>query len=158
MSFFFNRSLDLDERSDQTRALISAFIGWCSVFLLIDKKFKFKSVSKAVGNDIKNRIISMMHGFLTFSAALYVVTCKIIILLIIIVYQTHLAGPNTPEIIMIVIGSMSYFLYDLLACIYYDLSDTGLLLHHSTAILGYANVLVLKLGATLSICNYYIYI
>ena len=86
MSFFFNRSLDLDERSDQTRALISAFIGWCSVFLLIDKKFKFKSVSKAVGNDIKNRIISMMHGFLTFSAALYVVTCKIIILLIIIVY------------------------------------------------------------------------
>ena len=59
---------------------------------------------------------------------------------------------------MIVIGSMSYFLYDLLACIYYDLSDTGLLLHHSTAILGYANVLVLKLGATLSLCNYYIYI
>lgn len=37
--------------------------------------------------------------------------------------------------------SMSYFVYDFLACLYYGLVDLGLVIHHSFAIVGYCGAI-----------------
>lgn len=48
--------------------------------------------------------------------------------------------------------SASYFVYDFLACLYYDLADLSLVSHHSLAICGYAVATFTKMGAPSSIC------
>lgn len=49
--------------------------------------------------------------------------------------------------------SASYFAYDFLACVYYNLADGGLVAHHSLAICGYGVAILSKYGATPSISN-----
>lgn len=46
---------------------------------------------------------------------------------------------------------MSYVIYDLIACYWYDLFGWGLLIHHSTCILGYLSALISGYGAALAI-------
>ncbi len=54
---------------------------------------------------------------------------------------------------MLCLTSMSYFLYDLVACIHYDLSDTSLLLHHTSAMTGYGFAVFSTFGGMTAICN-----
>ena len=53
---------------------------------------------------------------------------------------------NTNEHQFIIIISISYFVYDLLNCIYYDLCDLPLILHHSLAVFGYSSSVYTKYG------------
>lgn len=60
---------------------------------------------------------------------------------------------NTNEVNFVIISSASYFTYDLFACIYYNLFDFGLLIHHGSATMGYLINIVSKFGGFASICN-----
>lgn len=53
------------------------------------------------------------------------------------------------------IVSLSYIIYDLVACYYYDLFDMGLLIHHSLCILGYASGLASVYGSVVSLGGIY---
>lgn len=73
MTSIFNRSLDLiNDRSDQVRFFIYSFIVWCGIFAIIEKKIKFKSLSKELSNDSKNRLVSIIHGAVTFWGAAFI--------------------------------------------------------------------------------------
>jgi hypothetical protein len=72
------------------------------------------------------------------------------------VLQRGIADFNTFESNILIITSMSYFAYDFLACLYYDLSDTGLVVHHTTALVGYSFVLLSRIGGVLSVCTDYL--
>ncbi len=54
------------------------------------------------------------------------------------------------------IVSASYFTYDFLACLYYNLADGGLVAHHSLAICGYGVAVLAKYGGTSSISKFFI--
>lgn len=47
--------------------------------------------------------------------------------------------------------SASYFAYDFLGCVYYDLADTSLVCHHALAMSGYGISIISKFGAPSSI-------
>jgi hypothetical protein len=53
---------------------------------------------------------------------------------------------------------MSYFLYDLLACIYYDLADTALGVHHALALSGYLAAVLKAYGGFATVSTDYSYI
>lgn len=73
MTSIFNRSLDLiNDRSDQVRFFIYSFVVWCGIFAIIEKKIKFKSLSKELSNDCKNRLVSIIHGLVTFWGAAFI--------------------------------------------------------------------------------------
>jgi hypothetical protein len=54
-----------------------------------------------------------------------------------------------------VIVSLSYIIYDLVACYYYDLFDGGLLIHHVLCILGYGSGLINTNGSIISVAGIY---
>jgi hypothetical protein len=108
---------------------------WCGVFMIVEKKVKFKRISKRNADDIKNRLVSIVHGIVSFWASFYILASTI--------FFEHIANlppigeANFPEHHYLIILSMSYFLYDLLACVYYDLEDMPLFLHHGLVFAGY---------------------
>ena len=71
-----NQSLELDlinNSSDQIKFFISTLIVWTGIFLFVEKKFHFKSLTKKVSDDTKNRIVSIVHGVFTFWMATYII-------------------------------------------------------------------------------------
>lgn len=62
-----------------------------------------------------------------------------------------LSGPNTQLQHFIIILSMSYVIYDLIACYWYNLFGMGLFVHHSTCIVGYLSALISGHGGALAI-------
>jgi hypothetical protein len=92
-----------------------------------------------------------LHGAVTFWAASYIVLSKHDIHFS--VEQPGFGTPNSQAMQFAMIISASYFVYDFLACLYYDLADMSLVSHHSLAICGYAVATLAKMGAPSSICN-----
>lgn len=61
--------------------------------------------------------------------------------------------PNTQTITLMLLISSSYFTYDLIACIYYGLSDKALVLHHIITVSGQVLGTYTNFGGTSLICK-----
>lgn len=117
----------LETFNDKLTFFGGAFAAWTVVFLFVHFNLDLDpKLGKRKINDIKNRAVSIVHG---------------VFALILSGYHLYRDNPqyaepasNIQHIIMLT--SCAYFLYDLFACVYYGLADTGLVLHHIMGIVG----------------------
>ncbi len=79
----------------------------------MNDRLKFKNIEKRLSDDIKNRIISILHGVLTAVFTAYHLIAD----------SPKIGGANINYQHFIIISSASYFLYDFIACYYYHLCD-----------------------------------
>lgn len=116
---------------ESTEYKVVFFIGsvlvWSAICVLVESTISFKSLTPKQDHDVKNRIVSILHGTLTLILAGYSL----------FVDKTGYTDPNTDVQHFAILTSMGYFLYDLIACVYYDISDRALWIHHSLAMFGY---------------------
>lgn len=76
MTSITNKTFDLvQDRYDQARFTVYTFLVWACIYIIIEKKVQFKNVSKALSNDTKNRIVSIIHGIVAFWGSIYLITC-----------------------------------------------------------------------------------
>lgn len=106
--------------------ILRFFIMWSGFYLLIHNVLKSDKNFK-INLDVKNRIVSICHGSLSFLFSLYFI---------------YLNGINFEHEIdqfsvQIVALSLGYFVYDLIACLYFGLWDSKLIIHHALAMAGF---------------------
>lgn len=116
-------------REEQLHLIIYSAVCWMSLCILVETTLSFKSLTKKKSHDVKNRILSIIHG-------LY---CLILSGYQLVKEQSTYAQKSTELQHFIVLTSMGYFIYDFLACEYLKISSLGLVIHHSLAIGGYAS-------------------
>jgi len=104
---------------------------WMTAFWLVCDKVRIKSLEKKKGDDVKNRIISILHGLMVLVLSLIHIKND----------DPQFGSKNTNFQHFIIISSVAYFIYDMLACMYYGLVDFGLVLHHGMVMIGYSSAL-----------------
>jgi hypothetical protein len=103
------------------------FCLWNIFYLAIHKVFLF-SKNRETDLDIKNRIVSIMHGTLSFLlSSIFIFHFGIDFDRPIDILSTKLVGL-----------SLGYFVYDLLACLFFGLYDSKLIIHHLLSICGFS--------------------
>jgi len=85
-----------------------------------------KKITAEQNIDLRNRIVSLVHGFMAFMFAAYHVTMM----------RTECGELNTPYQRNVMVFSMSYFTYDLIAMYLEGLLDTAMTIHHPLCVLG----------------------
>mmetsp|Transcript_9079 Transcript_9079/g.7998 ORF Transcript_9079/g.7998 Transcript_9079/m.7998 type:complete len:264 (+) Transcript_9079:64-855(+) len=104
-----------------------ALVAWTLLWVIIRNFFiTTKKITEKERMDLQNRIVSMTHGLIILSMSAYIV----------FVENPEYEDVSTKTQHYMLIISGAYFLYDLLACIYYGLADLSLVLHHGLCILG----------------------
>lgn len=103
-------------------------------------------ISKWETLDTQNRYISLIHGIMCIILSFYDITYL----------NLPCGSPNHPVQTFLITVSCGYFLYDLLAMMYYGLLDRSMLLHHGICILGYYLVLCFGASASELIAGVYI--
>lgn len=96
--------------------------------------------------DIKNRYVSIFHGLASFLlAGSYL-------------WRTGMSfcDETTYEERLIVLFSVTYFIYDFIACVYFGIWDKSLVLHHSSSIFGFMVAFLSPFGAKLSLYGLFI--
>ncbi len=111
----------------QISVAVLFFVGWIAYFALVRLVYKQgKDVSEKVYEDNVNRIVSLTHGILSFWLAVFCFfpdpNFKY--------PQFYHSQLNTAAQTYVVLNSLAYSFYDLLASMYYGLYDAGLILHH----------------------------
>lgn len=117
----------LESFNDKLVFFAGAFAAWTTLFLFVNFNIDLPSkLGKKKIDDTKNRIVSIVHGLFA---------------LLVSGYHIYRDNPqytepsqNIQHIIMLT--SLSYFLYDFIACVYYGLCDLPLVLHHGMCLLG----------------------
>jgi hypothetical protein len=122
---------------------------WTSYFLLVNNSIqpeKSRKVLKKQADDIRNRMISITHGLFSFLMTGYHI----------IKHCPQYNEPITNFQHILILISVAYFTYDMIACTYYGLTDFGLYFHHCLVIFGYATDEYYGYGGTetLSIENF----
>lgn len=145
--FFVSHPKSLEE-------LIFGFLKWLCIwtvyFLIVNttvKPEKSWTLSKKHADDIRNRVVSITHGLFSF---------------VVTTYHIFKHSPMYNEPIsdfqhFLIIMSSAYFTYDLIACIYYHLTDSGLYIHHFLVIFGYLMDEVYGYGGTETLSDYFSY-
>ena len=111
---------------------------WGCLCIFIEKKIKGESKED---HDIKNRVVSIIHGLITFTlASQYMISSS-----------EGFCGKNNDRERSIIRVSVSYFIYDFIACLYYGIYDQNLIIHHTSAITGFLIALFSNQGAKISI-------
>jgi hypothetical protein len=118
---------DLDTLPTKAYLLFGSFIAWSVLFIVINYNVHFQKLSKKENDDIKNRMVSTLHGLYTFFAIGYHFYKD----------KPEYGSPNTPLQQIIILTSGGYVIYDTLACLYYGLFDMGLVIHHGMVLFGY---------------------
>lgn len=62
-------------RSDQLKVYTYSLFFWTCCFAAVNQKTHFKNLPKKSVDDIKNRIISILHGQLALWVPLYIILC-----------------------------------------------------------------------------------
>lgn len=119
------------------------FLIWGSYFLLVNasvrpEKVSHKHLSKKHADDIRNRVVSITHGLFSFLMTGYHI----------VKHDPQYNEPITDFQHLLILISLAYFTYDLLACMYYGLDDFALYLHHGLVIFGYATDEYFGFGGT----------
>jgi hypothetical protein len=91
--------------------------------------------------DTKNRIVSIVHGLMSLGLSSFDV----------FVHKCSLSDPTTNFQKKVLLNSVGYFIYDLIACKYYDLFDMDLLIHHTISCFGLLVGPVIGYGASTAI-------
>ena len=92
-------------------------------------------------HDIKNRIISIIHGFLTLIlSSHHILTTP---------FEYCTVSSSYEQFIIKI--SVSYFIYDYIACLYYGIWDKNLVIHHTSSISGFLVSYYVPIGAKISI-------
>lgn len=63
------------------------------------------------------------------------------------VYVSLFSEPNSEYETFIVMLSLSYCIYDFVACLYFGLADAGLVIHHTLCVLGFGSAILEGYGA-----------
>jgi hypothetical protein len=117
---------------------VASVVGWTIVFLFIDKSIESAGLKRRELDDIKNRVVSILHGMF----------CVVSSGLSMLVDESEYGETNTPFQEVIILISAGYFFYDMIVLAYYNLTDEYLLLHHSLSLLAYATCFVYGNNAT----------
>ena len=102
------------------------FTLWTLFYTVIHFVFKFNKIKK-IDLDIKNRIASIAHGMLSFFFSS----------LFIYHYGINFDMPIDLLSTKLVSLSLGYFVYDLIACLWFGIWDSKLIIHHVLAISGF---------------------
>lgn len=100
---------------------------WTILYIVVHNVFRFTKV-RATDLDIKNRIVSIMHGTLSFLFS------SIFIYYVGIDFDLPIDMLSTKLVSL----SLGYFIYDLIACLWFGLWDSKLIIHHVLAICGFS--------------------
>jgi len=131
--FKYVADLDLvDSLSAQLKLLTYSTIAWFVVFWIVSDNVRPKGLKKRQVDDVKNRIVSIMHGLWAFvlSLAHILNDCP------------EYGSRNTSMQHFIMITSSAYFIYDYIACVWYKLIDTSVVVHHTMVIIGYTSAII----------------
>jgi hypothetical protein len=108
---------------------------WLSIYVIIHLTLKTK-LTLIQELDMKNRIVSIFHGLASFGLSLYYLIVK----------DFDLDTPMDYFSSGIICLSFSYFLYDLIACLFYGLWDMKLVIHHVLCVAGLLALFIYKQG------------
>ena len=125
-------------QTDQHKVImfVAMFIMWGILYSIVNMTCTFKSLSIKNQNDTKNRIVSIIHGAVSFIWAITLYTPTPVF-----------CQPNTYQETLLCMFSLAYSVYDLLACIYYGLADAGLYIHHLSCAVGFGTGFFAGYGA-----------
>jgi hypothetical protein len=117
----------LETFNDKLTFFAGAFAAWTILFLFVNFNLELPSkLGKRKINDIKNRTVSIVHGLFALFVSGYHIYRD----------NPQYAEPASNIQHIIMLTSCAYFMYDFIACAYYGLIDTGLILHHGMCLLG----------------------
>ena len=109
----------------QLLRMLRMFVMWTLMYVIIHLTLRTKlPLSQEL--DMKNRLISIVHGLASFGFCLYYLISR----------GFNLELPMDYFNSGIISLSFSYFLYDLIACLFYGLWDIKLIIHHMLCIVG----------------------
>lgn len=129
-----------------TEEILSFFLYTAAWFLLcVAVELLVKGDTKD-DHDIKNRVISIIHGMLTLGFAAYHVLTS----------GLQFCTATTPFEQWIIKLSVTYFIYDFAACIYYDIWDRSLVIHHFSSIAGFMFAYTADVGAKISVLGLFV--
>jgi hypothetical protein len=111
---------------------------WGILCVFVERKIKGDSKDD---HDIKNRVVSVVHGLITFTLATYYILFS----------SDGFCAKNNERERSIIRISVSYFIYDFIACLYYGIYDQNLVIHHTSAITGFLIAMFSENGAKISI-------
>jgi hypothetical protein len=113
-------------------------LAWVFLCVVVERVFKGDTQED---HDIKNRIVSIVHGLVTLGlAAHHILTTPF-----------HYCVPTSENEQFIIRLSVTYFIYDFAACIYYGIWDKSLVIHHFSSITGFMFAYCTDVGAKISI-------
>jgi len=133
---------DLESRENKAFLVVVACVVWTTICVLFDSSFKFKMLTTKADHDVKNRLVSIIHGFIVMLLAGYSLFYD----------QPSYTTKNSDVQHFVLLISMGYFIYDIIACFYYRICDRALVIHHSLALFGYF-VAVWYGTSTLAMCG-----
>jgi len=117
----------LETFNDKLTFFGGAFAAWSVIFLFVNFNIELDpKLGRKKIDDIKNRIVSIVHGLFALFVTGYHIFRD----------NPQYAEPASNIQHIIMLTSCAYFLYDFIACVYYGLCDTGLVLHHGMCLLG----------------------
>jgi hypothetical protein len=102
------------------------FVLWNIFYVVVHNMLSF-SKNRKTELDIKNRCVSIVHGTLSF----------VLSTIFILHFGINFDFPNNILSMKLVSLSLGYFLYDLIACLWFGIWDSKLILHHILAISGF---------------------
>jgi len=112
---------------DKLTFFFGALAAWTVLFLFVNYNLELPSkVGKKKVDDIKNRVVSIVHGLFSLIVSGYHIYRD----------NPEYAEPATKIQHIIVLVSCTYFIYDFFACAYYGLADMGLVIHHGMCVFG----------------------
>jgi len=112
---------------DKLTYFVGVFIVWSGIFYFVNTKVILSSkISKREADDLRNRIVSIIHGLFAFFVSGYHIYSD----------NPQYAEKALPIQHLILLTSGAYFLYDTIACHYYGLSDLSLYIHHGMCLFG----------------------
>jgi len=113
--------LTFETTNEKLAYFFGALAAWSGIFFIVNTKVILSSkISKREADDLRNRVVSIIHGLFAFFVSGYHIYRD----------NPQYADQSTPIQHFILLTSGAYFLYDYIACKYYGLSDTSLLIHH----------------------------
>lgn len=71
ISFYSLYSSLTKKLSSKIILLVIFTIAWTLLYAIINYAFKFKGLSEKNSNDVKNRMVSIVHGVITFWVSAY---------------------------------------------------------------------------------------
>jgi hypothetical protein len=113
---------------EQFQIILVSHVIWWLIYLAFHFFINLSLKKRKLIHDTKTRFVSIIHATLIFWLAMYDTLFN----------QNDKCGEtNTPFQNFIMLISLSYFLYDLIACIALDVSDREMVLHHLFVMVGY---------------------